>query len=130
MCIRDSSKTAAVKHIVSKVNDPSTYYQWGGNGPYGYDCSALVREAMAKSGFSLPRVSHDQYRNAKSFVPKSQAQPGDLFFWRNSSTGRVYHVAMYIGDGKMAHALNPHRGLMITSVDYMPANMLSVAGRY
>ena len=37
---------------------------------------------------------------------------------------------MYIGDGKMAHALNPHRGLMITSVDYMPANMLSVAGRY
>lgn len=125
-----SSKTAAVNHMIAKVNNPNTYYSWGGNGPYGYDCSGLVREAMAKSGYSLMRTSHDQYVNAKSYVSKANAQPGDLFFWRNSSTGRIYHVAMYIGDGKMAHALNPTRGLMITSVDYMPANMLSVAGRY
>ena len=116
--------------MIAKVNDPNTYYLWGGTGPYGYDCSGLVREAMAKSGHSLPRVSHDQYLAADTYVPKSQAQPGDLFFWRNSSTGRIYHVAMYIGDGKMAHALNPYRGLLVTSVDYMPTNMLSVAGRY
>ena len=46
-----ASKTAAVNHMIAKVNDPNTYYLWGGTGPYGYDCSALVREAMAKSGF-------------------------------------------------------------------------------
>jgi len=124
------TKQAAIDHMVAKVRNSSTYYQWGGTGDYGYDCSGLVQEAMAESGYSIPRTSHDQYRGASTYVSLSQAQPGDLVFWMNQSTGRVYHVAMYIGDGKIAHALNPDADLVITDMDIMRSNMLSVVGRY
>lgn len=126
-----SSKQAAIDFAVAKVNDPNTYYAWGGNGPYGYDCSGLTKAAFAQAGITLPRVSHDQYVNAPAYAPISQAQPGDLVFWANQSTGRVYHVAVYIGNGKIAHALNPTDDLVISSLDQvMPSNRLAVVGRY
>ena len=46
-------------------------------------------------------------------LPLSQAQPGDLVFYFG---GNVHHVGMYIGNGKMVHAANPRRGVIITPV--------------
>ncbi|MGC5048338.1 NlpC/P60 family protein [Micrococcus porci] len=128
--VRQSSKQAAIDFAVAKVNDPNTYYAWGGNGTYGYDCSGLTKAAFAAAGITIPRVSHDQYVNAPAYAPLSQAQPGDLVFWANQSTGRVYHVAVYIGNGKVAHALNTTDDLVITSTDIMTSNRLAVVGRY
>lgn len=127
---QSSSKRAAIDFMVAKVRSSSTYYAWGGNGPYGYDCSGLVKQAMAQSGITAARTSHDQYVNAPTKVSRANAQPGDLVFWANQSTGRIYHVAMYIGDGKIAHALNPTADLVITDMNIMSSNMLSVVGRY
>lgn len=125
-----NGKQAAVDFVRSKVQNPSSYYLWGGNGPYGFDCSGLTQQAMAKAGISIPRRAGDQYNAAKSYVPISQAQPGDLVFYANQSTGRIYHVAMYMGGGQLAHALNEDAGLLFTSTTIMKSDMLAVAARY
>ncbi|MFP3337670.1 NlpC/P60 family protein [Micrococcus sp. SIMBA_131] len=125
-----SSKQAAVDYVRAAVRNPSSYYVWGGNGPSGFDCSGLTQQAMAQAGISIPRRAGDQYLAAKSYVPISQAQPGDLIFYANQSTGRIFHVAMYMGGGQLAHALNEDAGLVFTSTTIMQSNMLAVAARY
>ena len=125
---QSSGKQAAVNTAVSIANNPGSFYLWGGNGPAGFDCSGFTKNALSAAGISVPRTANSQYASSTK-VPMSQAQPGDLLFWANGS-GRVYHVAIYLGGGQMAHALNPSDGILITSTDYMPANMLGVAGRY
>ena len=47
----------------------------------------------------------------------SNLQPGDLIFYGDSS-GRVDHVAMYIGNGKVVHASNYREGIKISSYNY------------
>ncbi|WP_282956906.1 C40 family peptidase [Micrococcus luteus] len=125
-----ASKQAAVDYVRAAVRNPSSYYVWGGNGPSGFDCSGLTQQAMAQAGISIPRRAGDQYLAAKSYVPISQAQPGDLVFYANQSTGRIYHVAMYMGGGQLAHALNEDAGLVFTSTTIMKSDMLAVAARY
>ena len=127
---QSSGKQAAIDFALAKIADPNTYYTWGGNGPYGYDCSGLTRAAFAQAGITIPRTSHDQYTGARSYHSLSNAQPGDLVFWSNQSTGRMYHVAIYLGNGKIAHALNPTDDLVVTSIDIMTSNRMAVVGRY
>ena len=43
-------------------------------------------------------------------------QPGDILCY--SSGGSIEHVALYLGDGMLMHALNPKYGTLIQSVDY------------
>lgn len=43
---------------------------------------------------------------------------GDLvFFAYNNGRGKVYHVGLYIGDGKMLHAPNPSSKIRIESLN-------------
>ncbi|NUL47853.1 hypothetical protein F7P69_22005 [Cellulosimicrobium funkei] len=122
-------KTKAASWATAKAQSSSSYYLYGGNGPNGYDCSGFIIGAFAAGGKGgLPRRAADQYKAADSYVPLSQVQVGDLVYW--SSGGSVYHIALYVGNGKIAHARNPKEGVSITSIDYAPYNMLSVAGRY
>ncbi|MGM7670230.1 S-layer homology domain-containing protein [Microbacterium sp. A93] len=122
-------KTKAANWATAKAKSPSSYYAWGGNGPNGYDCSGFVIGAFAAGGKGgLPRRAADQYKAADSYVPLSQVQVGDLVYW--SSGGSVYHIAVYVGNGQIAHARNEKEGVSITNINYAPYNMLSVAGRY
>ena len=127
---RDWSDEEFADYVRAAVRNPSSYYVWGGNGPSGFDCSGLTQQAMAQAGISIPRRAGDQYLAAKSYVPISQAQPGDLVFYANQSTGRIYHAAMYMGGGQLAHALNEDAGLVFTSTTIMKSDMLAVAARY
>ena len=45
-------------------------------------------------------------------------QRGDLVFWSNGSAKSIYHVAMYLGGGKMIHAPRPGRNVEIVSITY------------
>ena len=123
--------SAAVNWAVNKTRESGTYYSWGGNGPKGYDCSGFTTAAFAAAGKSLPRTSSAQYGAAKQYVSLNNLQPGDLVFWSNNgSQSGVYHVAVYIGNGQIAHARNPSTGISITGLHYSPWNMLKVGGRY
>lgn len=108
-------------------------YKWGGNGPSAYDCSGLTKAALAAEGKDIPRNSAAQYSGAKSHVSLDNLQAGDLVFWSNNgSASGIYHVAVYVGDGKIAQARNPQSGLSVNSLsEYSKYNPpLNTAARY
>ncbi len=105
-------------YAVQFVGNP---YQWGGTSlTNGADCSGFVYAVYKQFGYTLPRVSRDQSRSAgvAEVTPNlSSLQAGDLIFYGDSS-GRVDHVAMYIGNGKVVHASNYREGIKISTWNY------------
>ncbi|MDQ4501247.1 C40 family peptidase [Sinomonas sp. ASV322] len=106
----------AINTAMSKVGPPN-YYQWGGTGPSGFDCSGLVWYSFSAAGIWVPRTATAQYTQAPVHVPLSQAQPGDLVVFGNA--GYFYHVGIYIGGGKIVNALNPSDGIAVTPIAWM-----------
>jgi cell wall-associated NlpC family hydrolase len=84
-------------------------YLWGAAGPNAFDCSGLTMYVYKQLGVLLQRSANDQYLTTLH-VPYSQAQPGDLIFFYDT-TGYVYHVGMYAGNGMMWDA--PHSGAVV-----------------
>lgn len=97
----------AINYAMGLLGAP---YVWGGEGGAsgGYDCSGLVTVAYRSQGIYLEHWSVAQYRYGASggqYVPLDVAEPGDLVFWsHNGSASGVYHVAIYIGGGKIIEA--------------------------
>ena len=79
-------------------------YVWAGDRPStGFDCSGFTRYVFAQHGIDLPHFSG--YQAAMGVpVDLQNIQPGDLVAFGNP----VYHVGLYIGDGKFIQA--PHTG--------------------
>lgn len=93
-------------------------YVYGGNSlTNGTDCSGFTKLVYAFFGIDLPRVAYDQsYVGVE--VPISQIQIGDLVL--SGYEGKTHHVAIYIGDNKIVHALNANVGIVITDLYIMP----------
>jgi hypothetical protein len=100
----------AVETARAQVGKP---YQWGGNGPNSFDCSGLTSYAWRSAGVEIPRTSQQQF-NGLSSVSRSNLRPGDLVFYGSSST-RITHVAMYIGNGSVVEAPYSGRNVRISS---------------
>ena len=79
----------------------------------GADCSGFVMSVFANFGYELPRVAAAQY-SASQKRDLSQMEVGDLVFYGSG----ISHVALYIGDGKVVHALNSNKGIVITDYNY------------
>ncbi len=61
---------------------------------------------MSKYGVDLPRTSASQ-AEAGSHVAKADLRKGDLVFFNTyGPAGSITHVAIYMGDGKIANALS------------------------
>jgi peptidoglycan DL-endopeptidase CwlO len=115
------SNQTAISVALGKVGSPY-FYDYGGSGPRGFDCSGLVQNAFAAAGKYLPRTAAEQFAQAPVHVPLSQAQPGDLLVW-GSSPG-FYHVAIYLGGGRVVQALNPDDGITVTDLAWMAGMQL------
>lgn len=89
-------------------------YVYGGNDPHtGVDCSGFTRYVMKHAaGISLNRSSSSQSSQGKA-ISLSEAKPGDLIFYGNGS-GRINHVAIYIGDEKIVHASTEKTGIKVS----------------
>ena len=87
-------------------------YVWGGSDPSGFDCSGLTSYAYAAAGVSLPHSSRAQAGMGVA-VSRGELQPGDLVFFGSP----VYHVGIYVGNGKMVHARTFSQPVAVTSVD-------------
>ncbi len=81
-------------------------YRWGATGPRAFDCSGYTVYVMKSQRRKIPRTSAAQYRHAWK-IRRTSARPGDLVFYRSTS-GRVYHVGIYAGKGRIWHS--PHSG--------------------
>jgi peptidoglycan DL-endopeptidase CwlO len=65
-------------------------YEWGGTGPYGFDCSGLVYAAYRSRGVVLPRTTYGMLSSRHLVrISKAQARPGDLAFYGSG------HVELY-----------------------------------
>ncbi len=80
-----------------------------------FDCSSYTQYVYYKNGVKLPRTSIDQSK-VGTYVPYGQWQKGDLLFYSTSySNGKIAHVAIYAGDGKILHTYGSP-GVTFTSV--------------
>ena len=84
-----------------------------------YDCSSLVYRLYKEAGIILDATASTQgkqcYQKAQ-IINKKDLQPGDLIFYSYEDNGQfrnISHVAIYVGDGKMVHAANPRRGVVL-----------------
>lgn len=81
-----------------------------------FDCSSFTKYVYARHGISLPRTSVQQASKGK-FVPRSQLKKGDLvFFSTSNSKGKIAHVSIYAGNGKLLHAI-PNSGVTTSNLN-------------
>ncbi len=95
-------------------------YRWGGISPSrGFDCSGLTSYVYAQNGVSLPRTAAQQYSSGVGarVGGMDSLAPGDLVFFANTGGKRgISHVALYIGGGRMVHAMTPRYGVQVSNV--------------
>lgn len=94
-------------------------YVYGGASPgSGFDCSGLVQYVYRQYGVYLPRVAASQYSTAYGAAVGSMSNlaPGDLMFFAGTAGPGISHVAMYIGGGRMVHAMTPALGVGVSSI--------------
>lgn len=89
-----------------------TRYVWGGSSPWGFDCSGYTNYLFEKVGITLNRSALLQMQDGV-IIAEEDLQPGDLVFY-SGTNGRGFgsHVALYIGNGQIAHA-STRRGVVI-----------------
>jgi len=119
---------AAISFAMAKEANKKSFYDWGGNGPLGYDCSGLTQAAFGSAGRWLPRTAQAQLDQAPYRVPLSQLQPGDLVFWGEPNA--IWHVAVYIGNWQVVHALNEKDGLTVTNISHMYGKLHTSGARW
>jgi len=94
-------------------------YIYGGGSPSGFDCSGLTSYVYSKYGVSLPHNAASQYSTAYGAAVGSMdnLKPGDLVFFKGTGGHRgISHVALYIGGGRVVHAMMPRYGVQVSNV--------------
>ena len=100
-------------------------YVWGGTSlTNGCDCSGFAQQIFANFGYALPRTSRQQ-AEAGTRIPVREAKPGDLLFYQRES-GFIYHVMIYLGDGKVIHAGSEATGILISDFNYEKSTEFAV----
>ncbi|WP_228838337.1 NlpC/P60 family protein [Nocardia amamiensis] len=74
-------------------------YEWGGTGPFSWDCSGLVQWAFRQAGVRLPRTTWQQAKVGTP-VPRAILMPGDVVVLNRDGS----HVGIYAGMGQVLNA--------------------------
>lgn len=91
-------------------------YCHGGTDLPCFDCSGFVRNVYAPLVPNIPRISNDMARFGER-VQRSDLRAGDLvFFTTGTRRDVVTHVAIYMGQDSIIHAISdgPNRGVTVT----------------
>ena len=129
----------AVQDLAAKINEIKKYiyvpYRYGGTTPSGWDCSGFTQWALYYlGGITLPRTTTLQAAGGTNIDKNHMGlwKPGDVLVYQSGSS--FTHVALYLGDGMLMHAINPKYGTMIQGVTYYEqwdgGNHLALVRRY
>lgn len=100
-----------ISYALKFVGNP---YEWGGTDlEEGVDCSGFIQSVFAAYDYELPRTVEQQAREGER-ITIEEAMPGDLIFY--TSDGQVYHVALYLGNDRVVHALNSETGITVSDI--------------
>lgn len=90
-----------LKHIIKNyMNAP---YLWGGKTPFGIDCSGFTQQIFKLCGYKLKRDAIEQHQQGSNVESLTNAQPGDLAFFRNDKS-KISHVGIIIENQDIIHA--------------------------
>lgn len=93
-------------------------YVWGGTSlTRGADCSGFTQSVFKHFGIKIPRNSRSQASGGRR-VSVSNMKKGDLIFY--SKNGRINHVAIYIGNGRVVGASSRKEGIKVKRYNYRP----------
>jgi cell wall-associated NlpC family hydrolase len=103
------------------MNFVGSRYVYGGSSPSrGFDCSGFTSYVYSKYGVSLPRTAASQFstRLGASVGSMDNLKAGDLVFFAGTAGRKrgITHVAIYIGGGKIIHAMTPRYGVQVSNV--------------
>ena len=129
MISADASRTDCIEAFIKRAYDYlDTPYVWDyACAPgVGVDCSGLVTQCLYAAGVVTPYTPYAHYHdpwqdhNAENMradnkfkkISFSSRNRGDLIFYSG-------HVAIYLGNDRIIHALSPSQGVLISSV-YSP----------
>ncbi len=90
-------------------------YRFGGNGPFGIDCSAYVQKVYSLIGLDLPRSAREQFRLGEE-IEKEDLAVGDLVFFRTYASFPS-HVGIYLGNNLFIHASSKTKRVTIDSLE-------------
>ena len=118
----DEARGEVLQYAKKFLGNP---YVWGGTSLInGCDCSGFAQQIFANFGYTLPRTSRQQAK-AGTRIPVQEAKPGDLLFYQRES-GFIYHVMIYLGDGKVIHAGSEATGILISDFNYEKSTEFAV----
>ena len=104
-----------INYALQFVGNP---YVYGGNSlTNGTDCSGFTKLVFANFGINLNRTAAYQIYDGVS-VGLANIMPGDIVL--SGYNGSICHSSLYIGDGKLVHALNSNVGIVVTDLYIMP----------
>jgi cell wall-associated NlpC family hydrolase len=115
-----SKQSKFVKYALKFEGTP---YWYGGSTPSAFDCSGFVAYVIKK--VLKKNVRHSATSQMQLGRRVISPLPGDLVgFGYGNHFG---HIGIYVGNGKVIDALNPHRDIGVRSLDWMESNVGPVA---
>jgi len=110
---------ARIRVMNAAIKYENTPYRYGGITSKGLDCSGLMYLSFKDAlGVTLPRSASSLYSWVEK-IPFEEARPGDLLFFKTDNTGKITHVALYLGGRRFIHAASfgARTGVIYTTLD-------------
>lgn len=106
------SRQMDAEHIIEAAKSfMGRPYLWGGTSPKAMDCSGFTKMVYYLNGIELARDASQQVKDGELIAIDSNfknLKKGDLLFFGKKATAqqkeRIWHVAVYLGDGQIIHA--------------------------
>lgn len=127
----DGSRQSQIDKVIAYAkSNVGGAYVWAGSSFRATDCSGLVMLSYAQIGVSLPHLASSQAAMGTT-VSYGEMQPGDCVFFGYGGISSVYHVGIYIGDGRLLHAANSSEGIIISDLaSFAQYNSITTIQRY
>lgn len=116
---KNKDRSMAEKFVDMAKAQLGKEYVYSTEGPDTFDCSGLVYYCLKNIGYKVSRQSSRGYASMASWEDvesKSDLMTGDLIFFRNSSSERISHVAIYMGGGQIIHAIPSENSVYISTL--------------